>query len=94
MFLAVHWLLAKSRVENLGTVDGSADDARTQFSLQPKLSALDVGLMERLLFAHVPRYKQASDFKFIIEAHIYKVLDIFIHMRFNLKIKNIFIIPC
>lgn len=50
MFLAVHWLLAKSRVENLGTVDGSADDARTQFSLQPKLSALDVGLMERLLF--------------------------------------------
>lgn len=48
MFLAVHWLLAKSRVENLGTVDGSADDARTQFSLQPKLSALDVGLMERL----------------------------------------------
>lgn len=31
-------------------MDGSADGAEIQFSLQPQLSALDVGLMERLLW--------------------------------------------
>ena len=29
-------------------MDGSADGAETQFSLQPQLSALDVGFMERI----------------------------------------------
>jgi hypothetical protein len=36
-------------------VDGSADGAEIQFSLQPQLSALDVGLMERLLYLYTDR---------------------------------------
>lgn len=35
-------------------MDGSADGAEIQFSLQSQLSALDVGLMERVLYFCLP----------------------------------------